>query len=85
MSEQKALRAILTPGLGPGTTLEVNGHDITKTVRSMTLTAEAGNFVTAEIDVVVFDAEINGEATIQLPEATHDALMKLGWTPPDQP
>ena len=58
----------------------VDGHDVSHATRSITLTPREA---TLELDLVHFDGTtVDGEATLRVPPATHDALVALGWTPP---
>lgn len=62
--------------------VEVDGHDVTSSVRGLTLTAEAGCLPHLVLDLLVFTSEAEGEAQVRIPDDTAAALVALGWTPP---
>ncbi|WP_282686318.1 MULTISPECIES: hypothetical protein [unclassified Streptomyces] len=69
---------------GPTGTVLVNGQDISHCVRGLTLTADVGRDVPAlELDLVVYEATVEGKAHVSIPPSTADVLTALGWTPPD--
>lgn len=66
-----------------GGTVEIDGHDITKAVRSVTVSAAAGEPSVMTLEMAVWEAaEIDGEVTVEVPDAVRDALLKVGWTAP---
>lgn len=65
--------------------VEVGGRNITNAVTSLRLDAGAvagGEEKTLTLDLRVERVDVEGTPTIRLPQATHDALVALGWTPP---
>jgi hypothetical protein len=78
------IRLVPTAG-GRHDVVEVDGHDIAGGLRSYTLRSEAGSMPVLEIQVGMFEAEVHGEARVILTPKAHEALVKLGWTPPGGP
>jgi hypothetical protein len=68
--------------LGANSTIDVGGHDVSKAVRGLAVTAEVGQVPVLALDLVVCDGHIDGEVIVTIPDATRDALVALGWTPP---
>jgi hypothetical protein len=62
--------------------VEVDGQDVANGLRGYTLRSKAGHMPTLELDLRVFDTEVDGEARVVVPAGTREALIKLGWTPP---
>lgn len=69
MSDIKKASLILTPGSGPRNRVVIGGHDLTNAV--------------CALDLVIFEAEVDGEMTVHVPDKTRAALVTLGWTPPE--
>lgn len=78
MAAQKANLALTAVG----GTVEVDGHDVTRGVQGLTLTAKAGHRPTLTLDMLVNEVELDGETTVTVPEQTAQALTALGWTAP---
>lgn len=66
-----------------GGKIEIDGHDVTNTVRGLTLTAGAGCIPQLVLDLAIHTGEIDGEADVHIPADTAATLVDLGWTPPD--
>jgi hypothetical protein len=63
--------------------LHVDGHDLSKATRGVSLQGGADQIPQLTIDLIVFDAEVEIEGAVtHIPAATVDALVTLGWTPP---
>jgi hypothetical protein len=80
----KITREVPEKGKGhAGTTLEVNGVNISNAVTSYTLTHHAGGIVECVVTLVVgtIAAEVGAE-NVRVDEGTAEALAALGWTPP---
>lgn len=67
---------------GPTGTILVNDQDISHCVRGLTLTADIDSLPTLELDLVVHEATVEGQAVVSIPPRTADLLTALGWTPP---
>jgi hypothetical protein len=63
-------------------TVEVDGHDVSSSVRGLTLIAEAGHLPRLILDLLVFTGEVDGQAQVHIPDDTRATLVALGWTPP---
>ncbi|MFI6443814.1 hypothetical protein [Kitasatospora sp. NPDC050543] len=59
----------------------VDGRSLTG-VRRATFVAEVGCVPTLTVDLVLREAEVDGEVLLTVPQATAAALVALGWTPP---
>lgn len=68
-----------------GGTVELDGEDISNTVRGLDIQLRVGDIPKVTLDVVVVDLsnETDGAAALIRPE-TRDLLVKLGWTPPEE-
>lgn len=69
---------------GPRGTVKIDGKDISQATRALQLTAAAGEIPELELDLHVFTSAItaNTEMRIDVPEATAQALIAIGWKPP---
>lgn len=69
---------------GWNSTIEVDGHDISAAARAFRLDADVHGIPQLVVDLVVLESStVSGEATVVIPEATREALIALGWTPPE--
>lgn len=72
--------------LGEGRSqIEVGGRDIANSVNALQLgvrTVPGGVEKTLTLDLEVERIDVGGTPTIRVPQATHDALVAIGWTPP---
>lgn len=66
-----------------GGTVEVDGHDISHTVRGLTLKSDVGSEPQLVLDLTIHTGEIDGQAHVHIPADTAATLVDLGWTPPD--
>lgn len=71
-------------GIGHGR-LVIGGHDISNAVRAFVVRGGVGELPTLELDLSVHDVTRleSVEMEILVPPATRDALIALGWTPPE--
>jgi hypothetical protein len=71
-------------GLGRHKVL-ADGQDISHGVRSVRLSLDPGELPSVELELAVI--EIDGidveESRLYVPDATREALIALGWTPPE--
>jgi hypothetical protein len=72
-----------TPRLGLHQ-LAVDGHDISHGVSTLTMRLESGSLPVVELELGIVEIERveAEEAELYIPDATRDALITLGWTPP---
>lgn len=64
-------------------TVELDGEDISRYVRSFSIDAEAGHLPEISLDLLVFELEAETSDTkIHLAPETAGILVRLGWTPP---
>ncbi len=83
--DNRTVRIRLGTGRGQ---VEVGGRDIANSVNALRLDARkvAGELVkTLTLDLEVERIDVGGVPTIRVPQATHDALVAIGWTPPPTP
>jgi hypothetical protein len=78
----RQLKMTCASGIAQQSTVELDGDDITHGLRSVVLRLNAGDLVTAELELIYLDAEFEGQAKVILPEETQALLKRLGWTPP---
>ena len=73
-------------GAGRGGRVVLDGADVSKGVRGLTIRAGLGQVTQVELDLSVFDVtEFESDAVqILIPDHTRDALIALGWTPPPE-
>lgn len=66
--------------------IEVDGNDISKAVTGLTIHAQAGDITRVELQMVVIrDGDIEAEnAQVYISQPTVDALIALGWKPPEE-
>lgn len=63
----------------------LDGEDISKQVRSISITADAGQLpaVVLELMVIEVDSDVPGSVPeIRVAQGTADLLQRFGWTPP---
>lgn len=62
--------------------VELDGADISRLVRSVSIDAEAGVIPSVRLELAVFEVESVAEGKIHIASGTEDLLVRLGWTPP---
>lgn len=67
---------------GIGGTVHLADQDISSALTGVSLKLGVGDIPTATLDVLLLDLTSEVEAVIEIPPATHDLLVQLGWTPP---
>ena len=69
---------------GVGGAVHLDGHDISNALAGVSLHMKSGHLPTAVLDVYVHEMPTGDvrEAHVDLPPATRDLLVRLGWTPP---
>ncbi|WP_406462975.1 hypothetical protein OHB07_16200 [Streptomyces sp. NBC_00111] len=66
----------------PTSVILVNGRDISHCVRGLTFTADVGSKPALDLDLVLDEVTVDGQALVSVPSHTADVLTSLGWTPP---
>lgn len=66
-------------------TVELDGVDVSKAVCGLTMKMKAGHLPNVVLEVLVLDLSTESEADARIPDETRELLLKLGWTPPEQP
>ncbi|HKX69886.1 MAG TPA: hypothetical protein VJM75_01605 [Acidimicrobiales bacterium] len=80
MTQRTARISLDAEGMGA---VEVDGQDISRTVRGLTLSAEVNHLPRLILDLRLFTSEVEGQAQVHIPADTAATLVALGWTPPD--
>lgn len=64
--------------------VSIDGHDISKAVRSLTFNGDAGMHPRVTLDLDIHDVTTVSSQNTELliPDGTAEALIALGWTPP---
>ncbi|MBX6387325.1 MAG: hypothetical protein IRZ07_30835 [Microbispora sp.] len=62
--------------------VRVDDIDISNAVYAVTVRAAATEVPTVTLDLRLPEILLATEAEVRLPDATRDALIALGWTPP---
>lgn len=84
MTEEPTRTARIALDAIGGGRVEVDGHDITDTVRELTLQAGVGRIPQLVLDLRIHNAETEAEVVAHIPADTAATLVALGWTPPDE-
>jgi hypothetical protein len=65
--------------------VSVDGHDISSAVRSLRFDGDAGAYPRVRLDLHIYDVTTvsSTETELCIPESTAEALIALGWTPPE--
>jgi hypothetical protein len=69
--------------------VEVNGHDISASVRTVTIRYERDNLAEVSIELLAGTVELADLASeetktvLSLPSDVEDTLTEFGWTPPN--
>lgn len=64
--------------------IKLDGTDVSSGVRGFVLRSEVGELTRLELDVLVLDTQqFDGEVSVIIPDETREALIAIGWTPPD--
>lgn len=83
----KNAKITITPGYKTGTSVTLDGVDITDGLRGLHVNAPVAGISdtpTLTLDIVAYEIEINGELETRLTPAADHALKILGWTPPGE-
>lgn len=68
---------------GLGHHVELDGQDIANSVLGLSLDLKGGYETTATLHLVLDEAPTEtDQVSVRLPDATHELLVRLGWTPP---
>lgn len=68
--------------LRPGSGVIALDGEALNGVRGLDLSATAGEIPSLTVELLVNEVEVDGEMTVTVPDATREALIALGWTPP---
>lgn len=65
--------------------VELNGQDISRSLKGLTVTLRAGAVPSVTLNVLVEKIGSDfPEADLYIPQATRDLLAQFGWTPPEE-
>jgi len=65
--------------------VEVDGVDVSKQVKALTLSASAGQQSELVLHFVLGGVAVSGEIDVVVDDETRWALVVLGWMPPEKP
>lgn len=78
------LKKLEITNVGPvGTGIVLDGTDIANHVNKLSLVAEVGEIPKVVLSLVVIPS-VSGDAKVSIDSPTHDLLVGLGWTPPEE-
>lgn len=79
-------RQFSVKGSGARHAVCIDGHDISRAVRGLTVSMSAGCLPEVTLDLAIFEAEeiVLGEAHIVVTEPAVELLEQLGWTRPEE-
>ena len=64
--------------------IELDGHDITRAVQDVNLSLSCSQVPILELGLAVYETmRFDGEVDVLIPESVREALIQLGWTPPE--
>lgn len=69
------------PGNG---SIVVDGHDLSNITRGFTFTASVDEMPRLTVHLDLVDVIADGEVRCDVPPETREALIALGWTPPEE-
>lgn len=65
--------------------VELDGEDISRLVRSISLDSEAGHLPEVTLDLMVVEVEtVTDETRVHMAPGTAELLVRLGWSPPEE-
>jgi hypothetical protein len=68
---------------GQCTAITIDGHDITKAARGVTIHSQVNQIATIVVDMPVIETtRVSGEAKLIIDPAVRETLIRWGWTPP---
>jgi hypothetical protein len=68
---------------GPRGGIELDGEDISKTVRGLDVSLRVGSIPEVSLDLLVFELEAEaGKTRVHIVPAVRDLLIAAGWQPP---
>jgi hypothetical protein len=67
--------------------VSIDGHDISKAVRSIRFDGDAGARPCVTLNLFIHDVTTvsSQDTEVLIPDSTAEALVALGWTPPAEP
>lgn len=65
-------------------TIELDGQNIASGTVGFEIKSRPAHLTEVVVHVAVHELEFDGEARVVIPDATRDALIVLGWTPPER-
>lgn len=84
MSNESKRVHLEVDGAGMGT-LTVDGHSLGNAVQATSIHSRAGHATRVELELLATDVSTQCEPEqILIPEETREALIALGWTPPQE-
>ena len=68
---------------GAASIVEIDGVRVEDSVTAAVVEAAAGRPPQLTLKFALINIEVEGEMEVRLPDADREALVKLGWTPPE--
>ena len=63
--------------------VELDGEDISRAIRGINFSMEAGHLASVQLDLLVVEMDADSEnAHVWMPDETRDLLIWFGWRPP---
>lgn len=72
----------LTHAGGKGSSIAINGQDVTRLLRGVTLQSVVGKPTRIVIDLLPAIVRTKVEGHVAIDSASYELLVELGWTPP---
>ena len=76
------MRVVNESGIGRNTKVYIDGQDVSGCFNGFQVSADIKSVVEGELSLVMAEVEFYGDTQLRLSSATHDVLVKFGWTPP---
>lgn len=80
MAGTKQATLVLRPGAAQ---IVIDGVNIANSVGAIDLHADARSVPQLKLDLALLDLLVNGEMQVTVPAHVAEALIVLGWTPPE--
>lgn len=65
--------------------VHVDGKDISGACIGVNLHLRSTHLAEAQLDLRIDRVDVDGITTVRVPQSTYEALVALGWTPPEVP
>lgn len=79
----RPVKVVLAEAGGKGSTVEVDGHDITGLVRAVTVVGRAGDVTVVQLELAQVTVQGDVTGRVEVDASTRDFLLTLGWVAPE--